>query len=314
MDDNLEVTFFVENDSIVAITSNKRLLVEQPSRSVTTMRKTRFLPPYIRLAKDKKGRLIVPEFSVTAVVERRDVWRKLLGNIDAVTWAIISCKMVYPRRQWVLWGSWLKNHPLWEVPQVKLKLGLKLGAYLFQGALEVVLWGCRLPITIEPLDAVSKEGPDEFRAISDARKGNKGLNEWGVRYFQPENLQNSWTGVTLCLGAIFATPITWLRLLAALVSWYGVEGSWVSRTFLATSRARSLRRTNVKIATMINMAQRRPSSSRKIRLSQTSLSSGDGVSANDLCGVGAFTWDAAQKRAGGRVTSQRMALKPTDVS
>ena len=49
-------------------------------------------------------------------------------------------------------------------------------------------------------------------------------------------------------------------------------------------------------------------------LSQISLSSGDGVSANDLCGVGAFTWDAAQKRAGERVTSQRMALNPTDVS
>ena len=65
---------------------------------------------------------------------------------------------------------------------------------------------------------------------------------------------------------------------------------------------------------MINMAQRRPSSSWKIRLSQISLSGGDGVSANDLCGVGAFTWDAAQKRAGERVTSQRMALKPTDVS
>jgi hypothetical protein len=182
-EDGLEIAFFVENDKIVAITSNRRLLVEQPSRSVTAVRKTRFLPPYIRLATDKKGRLIVPEFSVTSVVERRDVWRKLLGNIDAVTWAIISGKMVYPRRQWVLRGSWLKNHPSWEVPRVKLKLGLKLGAYLFQGALEVVLWGCRLPIIIEPLGAVVKKGPDEFRAISDARKGNKGLNEWGVRYF-----------------------------------------------------------------------------------------------------------------------------------
>ena len=182
----LEVIFFIQKNHILAITSNKRFQVERPPQNAISQgskRNTRFLPAYIRLPRDKRGRLLVPEFPVTAVVERRNMWKQLLGNIDAVTWAIISWKMVYLRRQWILRGSWLKNHPSWEVPRVKMKLGLKFGAYLFQGALEVVLWGCRLPIIIEPLGAVVKKGPDEFRAISDARKGNKGLNDWGVRYF-----------------------------------------------------------------------------------------------------------------------------------
>ena len=42
---------------------------------------------------------------------------------------------------------------------------------------------CTYPTFIEPMGAVPKKGADEFRAIADARHGNKGLDKWGVRYF-----------------------------------------------------------------------------------------------------------------------------------
>ena len=120
---------------------------------------------------------------VATVVERRHVWRKLLGNVDAVTWAIISGQMVYPRRGWMAQGSWLRNHPSWSEPRARLKLGFKFGQWLFQGALEWVPWWCNYPLFIEPMGAVPKKGGDEFRAIADARHGNRGLDQWGVHYF-----------------------------------------------------------------------------------------------------------------------------------
>ena len=36
-----------------------------------------------------------------------------------------------------------------------------------------------------------KKGANEFRAIADARHGNKGLDKWGVSYFQSESLWTS---------------------------------------------------------------------------------------------------------------------------
>ncbi len=61
-------------------------------------------------------------------------------------------------------------------------------AYFFQGACEYVFPGHPLPSIIEPMGAVPKEGPDEYRHIADARRGNKWLADWGVRYFSARDL------------------------------------------------------------------------------------------------------------------------------
>ena len=40
-----------------------------------------------------------------------------------------------------------------------------------------------MPTITECQGSVPKKGPDKFRAIADAREGNKSLDDWGVRYF-----------------------------------------------------------------------------------------------------------------------------------
>lgn len=182
-----EVTLFWAGDQLLGIASSVciRLASARALESqghVRKGRRTRWLPSFIALPRDKRGG-IAQQLPLVTVVDRRHVWRQLLGNIDAVTWAIVSGQMVYPRRGWMLQASWLRNHPSWEVPRVRLKLGRKLAQWLFQGALEWVEEGCPPPMYIEPMGAVPKKGPDEFRAISDARHGNKGLEPWGVKYY-----------------------------------------------------------------------------------------------------------------------------------
>ncbi len=60
-------------------------------------------------------------------------------------------------------------------------IGLKLGTWLFQGALEYVDPRLPKPVIREPVGSVPKKGPDRFRPISDAREGNKALADWGVQ-------------------------------------------------------------------------------------------------------------------------------------
>ena len=144
--------------------------------------RSRFLPAYIRLPRDEHGRLEFPSYRVTSLIERRDEWSRIIGNVDGVTWAILNGRLVYPRSSWMLRGSWLRNHPSFERDDVKAVLGPKIATYLAQGALEWVPPWCPPPLYIEPTGAVDKPGPDRFRMISDARFGNKGLSHWGVRY------------------------------------------------------------------------------------------------------------------------------------
>ena len=142
--------------------------------------RSNFLPEHIRPPLDSHGRPIWPKFRVTSLIENRDSWYKLLGNVDGVTSAIINGDLVYPRVTWLLRGSWLPNHPSFERPEVKLMLGLKPATYIMQGAVECLRTCDPPPLYVEPCGAVDKPGPDKFRFIGDSRKGNKGLHPWGT--------------------------------------------------------------------------------------------------------------------------------------
>jgi hypothetical protein len=63
-----------------------------------------------------------------------------------------------------------------------------MAAYFFQGVYEYVFPGHPLPSIIEPMGAVPKKGPDEFRHLADERRGNKWLADWGVRYYSAHDL------------------------------------------------------------------------------------------------------------------------------
>ena len=179
-DDDPSIILLLQDNIIIAVLASESL---RPSAARARERSSsRFLPSYIRLPKDEEGNLIFSTIRVTSLIENREAWSRIIGNVDGVTWAILSGRLVYPRVSWLLKGSWLRNHPSYESPEVKDVLGLKTAVYLVQGALEWVAPWCRVPLYIEPVGAVVKPGPDKFRMISDARHGNKGLEHWGVRY------------------------------------------------------------------------------------------------------------------------------------
>ena len=133
---------FWDGNQLLGLESSARIRLQRPGARQVRDRDgrptySRWLPEYIRLPKDKRGG-IAKQLPVVTVVDRREEWRRLIGNVDAVTWAIVSGQMVYPRRCWMLQGSWLRNHPSWNQPRVRLKLGAKFGQWLYQGALEWV--------------------------------------------------------------------------------------------------------------------------------------------------------------------------------
>jgi hypothetical protein len=115
------------------------------------------------------------------------VWLRLI-RMDGVTRAAVMGMLCYPRSSWRISLSYLPNHKSWEVEEVKAKLGQKMAAYFVQVAMEFVFPGHPLPSIIEPKGAVPKKGADKYRDIADARKGNKSLSDWGVRYFTAREL------------------------------------------------------------------------------------------------------------------------------
>jgi hypothetical protein len=104
-----------------------------------------------------------------------------IPNMDGVVRALVSGKLCYPRIDWHIVPSVKPNHKSWENPEVKAVLGLKMGTWLCQGALEWVDPRCPKPTIREPKVSVPKKGPEKFRDIADAREGNKLLADWGVR-------------------------------------------------------------------------------------------------------------------------------------
>ncbi len=93
--------------------------------------------------------------------------------------AVVCGKLCYPRIDWRIVPSVKPNHKSWENPEVKAVLGMKIGTWLFQGALEWVDPRCPKPTIREPKGSVPKKGPEKFRDIADAREGNKLLVDWG---------------------------------------------------------------------------------------------------------------------------------------
>ena len=152
--------------------------------------KSRWMPEYIRIELDAFGIPVLPAHHVTSLIERRDVWQRLI-KMDSITRAIVMGKLSYPRTCWRIIPSYLPNHKSWEVDAVKQKLGRKMAAYFFQGAAEMILPGQHPPTIVEPKGAVPKKGPDEFRDISDAREGNKSIPKWGTRLFTARELAAS---------------------------------------------------------------------------------------------------------------------------
>ena len=176
-DPDISIFFAGLNPILIQSSLPLRPSHDKPGKRATS----NFLPSFIRLPTDAQGRPSWPKFSVTSIIERRAEWYKLIGNIDGVTSAILEGRMVYPRLTWLLRGSWLRNHPSFERPEVKLKLGLKIGTYIAQGAIECLRTGDPTPLYVEPNAAVDKPGPDIYRLIGDSRKGNEGLSAWGIR-------------------------------------------------------------------------------------------------------------------------------------
>ena len=61
--------------------------------------KSRFMPDYIRLPRDAHGNMLLTKLHVTALVERRHVWDRLI-KMDGTTRALVHGKLCYPRVGW----------------------------------------------------------------------------------------------------------------------------------------------------------------------------------------------------------------------
>ena len=157
-------------------------LVRRPGEAPVQRSRSRWLPEYIRMPLDEHGHIIIAPHLVTSIVERRHLWARDIA-MDAVTRAIVFGKSVYPRSGWVTMASWKPNHKPWDNPEAKAAIGLKVGPWLLAGHLEYIPPDAPAPTIVEPQSAVPKKGPDKFRGVTDARIGNKTVDEWGVRYF-----------------------------------------------------------------------------------------------------------------------------------
>ena len=201
-DPGSSVTVYFDLRSIVFVECSKPVFAPRraPRLVHTDARVSRFLPSYVRLPLDAAGGLILPQFSVTSVVERRHVWARRIPNMDGVVRALVSGKLCYPRIDWRVIPSVKPNHKSWEQPEVKAVLGQKIATWLFQGALEWVDPRLPKPVIIEPKGAVPKKGPDKFRDIADAREGNKSLADWGVRMHTWKELADALTPCAIVWG------------------------------------------------------------------------------------------------------------------
>ena len=174
--------------------SVRRSGAAQPARPRQS--RSRWLPEYIRLERGGEGVPIFPSGHVTDLVARRHVWERLI-LMDGVTRAVVQGKLCYPRSCWRITPSYLPNHKSWDEAEVKARLGPKMARYFVQGAIEFILPGMALPTIIEPMGAVPKKGKDKFRAIADARAGNKTISDWGTRVFPARELASalSWRAI-----------------------------------------------------------------------------------------------------------------------
>ena len=180
---------FLVDGKIVLVRSDVPLRLA-PARLIQAPRtsgggkRTRWFPSFIRLSRDSTtGLLRMPEANVTTVVERARVWHARLGSLDGTAKAIVDGNFTYPRKSWALSPSWMRNHPSWEDDaKAKEALGPTIASWICSVVLEYVPADCIPPLVIEPVGAVAKNSEPWYRLIMDARKSNKELDDWPVRY------------------------------------------------------------------------------------------------------------------------------------
>ena len=158
-------------------------------------------PDFLKLPiDDVSGSLIMPLTRVTDIVEKRRAWHSKLGPLDGATAAIVDGHFIYPRQTWGCDPSLLHNHPSWEGNKdAKQALGPTIASWIHSGILEWVPPDCPTPLIVEPLGAVPKSTPPYWRLISDARKSNKSLGEWPVRFMNAQEMASALTyGAIAC--------------------------------------------------------------------------------------------------------------------
>ena len=175
-------------------------LVSRPGEQLRRQKPSRWFPEYIRMPMDEHGHVILPKNLVTSIVERRHVWAALIPNMDGVTRACVFGKLCYPRKSWRTTASWKPNHKPWEDEAAKRAIGPKAAQWFVTGALEYVPPDVPPPILVEPQSAVPKKGKDVFRNITDAREGNKCLDEWGVRYHSARDFGDGLSPCAIAFG------------------------------------------------------------------------------------------------------------------
>ena len=175
-------------------------LVARPGQPPGQRAATRWFPEYIRMPLDEHGNIVIAKHLLTSVFERRHEWARLI-QMDGLTRALVFGLGCYPRKGWRSLASWRPNHPGFDNPVAKLALGHQFAQWLFAGHLEYVPNGCRLPLLIEPQGFVPKKGKVQFRNITDARVGNKTLDEWGVRYFSARDFGDALSPCAISFGA-----------------------------------------------------------------------------------------------------------------
>jgi hypothetical protein len=113
-------------------------------------------------------------------VEAQKAWHTELGQLDAVTSAIVSGKLVMPKVSRTSQQTVPRNHPSFE--NAKEAMGPVIAKWLATVVLEYVGWNDRVPILLQPCGAVPKDTAPFYRLITDARFGNQLYSDWGVSY------------------------------------------------------------------------------------------------------------------------------------
>jgi hypothetical protein len=86
----------------------------------------------------------------------------------------------------------LRNHPSWERnADAKRALGSVIAKWLVSGVLEYVAWNDRLPILLQPCEAVPKGTAPFYGLITNARYVNKLFSDWGVTYTTAAQLRST---------------------------------------------------------------------------------------------------------------------------
>ena len=178
-----DITIFLHKGVVAAVSSTRRLRInwlEDMRRSAGGLES---LPDFICLPRDESGRPIIPLTRVTALVEAQKAWHTELGQLDAVTSAIVSGKLVMPKISSPSQQTVLRNHPSFDKDdKAKEALGPVIAKWLATGVLEYVGWNDRVPILLQPCGAVPKGTAPFYRLITDARFGNQLYSDWGVSY------------------------------------------------------------------------------------------------------------------------------------